>query len=122
MPFERARSLLVRSALPGADGEADRRAARDLFAALGARAWERQAAGTGETTGPSPPLARLTQAERRVALSVAEGHSYREVADELCVSIKTVDFHLRNIFRKLGLRNRSELTRLVVSRSEPAPS
>jgi DNA-binding CsgD family transcriptional regulator/tetratricopeptide (TPR) repeat protein len=119
MPFERARSLLVRSALAGADAEADRREASDLFAALGARAWARQAAGTGETTGPAPPLASLTQAERRVALSVAEGHSYREVADELCVSIKTVDFHLRNIFRKLELRNRSELTRLVVSSSEP---
>ncbi len=51
----------------------------------------------------------LTAAEGRVARAVAAGLSNREVADRLRVSAKTVEFHLGNIFRKLGVRNRTEL-------------
>jgi DNA-binding CsgD family transcriptional regulator len=51
----------------------------------------------------------LTATEARVALAVAAGLSNREVADRLSVSTKTVEFHLGNIFRKLGVRNRTEL-------------
>jgi DNA-binding CsgD family transcriptional regulator len=52
---------------------------------------------------------QLTATEVRVTLAVAAGLSNREVADQLSVSTKTIEFHLGNIFRKLGVRNRTEL-------------
>ena len=55
------------------------------------------------------PESRLTGAERRVAVAVADGLSNKEAADQLFVSVKTVEFHLGNIFRKLDVRNRTEL-------------
>ncbi|GIM96060.1 hypothetical protein Ato02nite_078530 [Paractinoplanes toevensis] len=66
---------------------------------------------------PPPPLASkpgeaaLTGAEIRVAVAVADGLSNREAAERLFVSVKTVEFHLGNIFRKLDVRNRTELAR-----------
>ncbi|WFE62851.1 LuxR family transcriptional regulator [Micromonospora sp. WMMD714] len=59
---------------------------------------------TGRADGP-----RLTEAEARVATAIANGLSNREAAQRLFVSVKTVEFHLGNIFRKLGVRNRTEL-------------
>jgi DNA-binding NarL/FixJ family response regulator len=47
----------------------------------------------------------------RVAVAVADGLSNREAADQLFVAAKTIEFHLGNIFRKLGVRNRTELAR-----------
>ena len=66
-----------------------------------ARADRRPPRGAGE----------LTAAERRVAELVGQGLSNREVASALFLSAKTVEFHLRNIFRKLGVRSRTELAR-----------
>jgi len=73
---------------------------------------------------PSPPRA----AEWRVAASVAEGLTNREVAAALFLSVKTVDFHLQQIYRKLALRSRTELavrvsghTHIPARRSAPAP-
>jgi len=57
--------------------------------------------------GESP----LTGAEVRVAVAVADGLSNKETAERLFVSVKTVEFHLGNIFRKLDVRNRTELAR-----------
>jgi len=55
----------------------------------------------------------LTDQERRVALAVGSGSSNKAVARELVVSIKTVEFHLGNVYRKLGLASRTELASLV---------
>ena len=66
---------------------------------------------------PPPPLApkageaALTGAEVRVAVAVADGLSNKEAAERLFVTVKTVEFHLGNIFRKLDVRNRTELAR-----------
>lgn len=65
-------------------------------------------------------LAGLTNAERRVAESVAGGRTNREVADHLFVSVKTVDFHLQSIYRKLAVRSRTELAVLVAGSGERA--
>ncbi len=67
------------------------------------------------TTSAVPPavLESLTKAERRVAESVAAGRTNREVADHLFVSVKTVDFHLQGIYRKLAVRSRTELAVLM---------
>jgi len=53
----------------------------------------------------------LTPAEERVAALVAEGRTNREVAAVLFVSDNTVEFHLSHIYRKLGVRSRTELAR-----------
>jgi DNA-binding CsgD family transcriptional regulator len=48
-----------------------------------------------------------------MALLVARGATNREAADTLFLSLKTIEFHLRNVFRKLGLRSRAELANIV---------
>ncbi len=54
-------------------------------------------------------VATLTEAERRVAIAVSGGLSNREVADALFLSVRTVESHLAAVFRKLRVRNRTEL-------------
>jgi len=56
----------------------------------------------------------LTDTERKVAEAVAEGLTNAVVAQRMYLSRHTVDFHLRQIFRKLEIRSRVELTRLLV--------
>jgi DNA-binding CsgD family transcriptional regulator len=58
-------------------------------------------------------LSNLTTSERRVALLVAEGRRNGEVARQLGKSVRTVDFQLNTIYRKLEIRSRTELTRLL---------
>jgi DNA-binding NarL/FixJ family response regulator len=67
-------------------------------------------------TVPSIVTTILTKAERRVAEAVAAGRTNREVAEHLFVSVKTVDFHLQAIYRKLGVRSRTELAVLMATR------
>lgn len=57
----------------------------------------------------------LTAAERDVAAIIAEGSTNREAAARLYLSPHTIDYYLRQIFRKLGVTSRVELTRLVVT-------
>jgi DNA-binding CsgD family transcriptional regulator len=61
--------------------------------------------------------ASLTDTERRVAHVVAAGVTNAEAARRLCLSRHTVDYHLRQIFRKLAIRSRVELTAVVVGRN-----
>ncbi len=63
----------------------------------------------GPGSRPVSGWASLTDAERRVALTVAEGRTNMEAAAVLHLSRHTVDFHLRHIFRKLNLESRVEL-------------
>lgn len=55
------------------------------------------------------PAPRLTRREREVAAMVATARSNREIAAELYVNTKTIEFHLANLFTKLGVRNRTAL-------------
>lgn len=59
---------------------------------------------------------RLTPREREVLQLVAEGHSNREIADMLCISIKTVEAHRSHLMDKLDLHNTAELTRYAIAR------
>ena len=59
------------------------------------------------------PLAALTAREREIALLVAAGRTNREVAEQLVLSARTIEAHLRNVYGKLGVRSRVELTRAV---------
>ena len=68
-----------------------------------------------------PALPGLTPAEQAVARLVAAGRTNRQTAAELYVSVKTVEFHLRHIFGKLGIGSRKDLTaRLRAPAASPA--
>jgi DNA-binding NarL/FixJ family response regulator len=58
----------------------------------------------------------LTPRELEIVKLIAEGHSSREIADLLVISVKTVDRHRANILEKLGMRDRVELTRYAIRR------
>jgi DNA-binding NarL/FixJ family response regulator len=63
-------------------------------------------------------LGRLTLAEQRVATAVADGLTNKEVAATLFLSVKTVDFHLQGIYRKLSVRSRTELAVRLSNRGQ----
>lgn len=58
----------------------------------------------------------LTPRELEVVKLIAEGHTSREIAAELVLSVKTVERHRANILEKLGMRDRVELTRYAIRR------
>jgi DNA-binding CsgD family transcriptional regulator len=128
MPFEEARTLL-------AAGEVHRRqrhkhtaltllqAALAIFERLGAPLWQRRVTdelsrlGTHATPPGTGPV--LTAAEQRVADLVAEGHTNPEIAAELFMGRRTVEAHLSRVYRKLGVRSRTELCRKQISNGPP---
>ncbi|MCH4209576.1 LuxR C-terminal-related transcriptional regulator [Bifidobacterium sp.] len=61
-------------------------------------------------------LDRLSAREQEVMRLIARGYTYREVAGELFISVKTVETHVSSVLRKLQLSNRSELTRWAADR------
>jgi DNA-binding CsgD family transcriptional regulator len=119
IPFERARSLLVLGRLRRlAKRKRDARVALEQAAAaferLGARLWVEQAeTELGRISGRAPSRWELTPTERRIATLAAAGKTNREIAAELYVSPKTVEFHLRHVYGKLGVRSRIELLRAM---------
>jgi len=58
-----------------------------------------------------PELDSLSAREREVLQYIARGYTYREIAEELYISVKTVESHVSAVLRKLQLSNRHELTR-----------
>lgn len=77
------------------------------------------AAGTaGDLDRPSfdPELDQLTARERDVLRLIARGYTYREVAKELFISVKTVESHVSSVLRKLQLSSRHQLTRWAAER------
>ena len=124
MPFDRARTQLAlgmrrRRARRRAEARTMLRSALDYFEAAGADPWAEQARAELRASGEAPlhhadgSLRSLTPQELQVALNVATGATNREAAASLFLSEKTVEFHLSNAYRKLGLRSRSELIRRV---------
>jgi DNA-binding NarL/FixJ family response regulator len=89
--------------------------ALDIFEGLGAAPWVERARqelrACGQTARKRDPstLLQLTPQELQVARFVADGLPTREVAAQLFLSPRTVEFHLRNVFTKLGISSRSEL-------------
>lgn len=62
-------------------------------------------------------LAALTRREREVLQYVARGYTYREIADELVLSVRTIESHVSNVLRKLQLDNRHQLSRWASERN-----
>jgi DNA-binding CsgD family transcriptional regulator len=127
-PFEVARTHL-------SHGERLRRAGRrtaarqalrlaiERFDELGAKPWATRAQAELRATGAAPRRRsgetdpdQLTAHELQVALTVAAGASNREAAAALFLSPKTIEFHLARIYRKLGVRTRTELAALAATR------
>jgi DNA-binding CsgD family transcriptional regulator len=102
-----------------ADGVAYLERAHRLFSDLGADPYVRRCADELEllqvSATPESPEASLglSRAEMAVARLVAAGLTNREVAGELYVSVKTVEYHLRNTFIKLDITSRRQLVSLL---------
>jgi len=95
-------------------------AALELFTRLGADPWAGRARSELGASSPGgghahTSLSALTCQELEVALKVADGLTNREVGAALFLSHKTIETHLGRVYRKLGLRSRTELTRLLAS-------
>ncbi|MDA0565631.1 AAA family ATPase [Streptomonospora sp. S1-112] len=121
---ERARTALLygtvlrRNRLPGRARE-HLREALETFEWIGARLWveqaraELRAIGDPESAGePARAGHGLTTQQHQIALLVAEGATNREVAAHMFISPRTVEHHLRGIFRKLNIRSRVDLARM----------
>jgi DNA-binding CsgD family transcriptional regulator len=67
---------------------------------------------------PTTGWASLTGTERRISEFVAQGLTNRRIAEQMFISAHTVAFHLRQVFRKLGIGSRVELARLVLEHAE----
>jgi DNA-binding CsgD family transcriptional regulator len=75
----------------------------------------RATGGVPRTAHRGPTPLRLTPQELQVALVVAAGATNAEAAVQLFLSPKTIEYHLSNAYRKLGIRSRAELVRAVLS-------
>jgi DNA-binding CsgD family transcriptional regulator/tetratricopeptide (TPR) repeat protein len=119
-PFEEAKVQLAAGQFLRRAGQRRRAvellgAAHRTFLALGAVPWADRCATESAGSGLRPASrhdrdrAVLTSQELVVARLAAAGRSNREIAGELVVSVKTVEYHLRNAFQKLGIARRREL-------------
>src|SRR5262249_4508312 len=118
--FERARTHLVfggrlRRTGRRQDAREQLRAALEIFDELGAVPWGELArtelAATGETARRrvAATLDELTPQELQISLLLADGKTTREAAAALFLSPKTIEYHLRNAYRKLAIHSRDEL-------------
>jgi len=73
-------------------------------------------AGSPPPGALDPEVEQLTPREREVLRLIARGYSYREVAGELFISVKTVETHVSSVLRKLQLSSRHELSRWAADR------
>jgi DNA-binding CsgD family transcriptional regulator len=122
-PFELARTELaygefLRRARHRVEARKHLQVALDGFEGLGAMLWAERARvelrASGQTARKRDPSTRaeLTVQELQVARFVADGLTNREVAAQLFLSPRTIDFHLRNVYKKLGISSRMALARL----------
>jgi DNA-binding CsgD family transcriptional regulator len=108
------------------DSRVQLRAALEGFERLHAEPWaertrtELRASGeTARRRDPSP-VDELTPQELQIARFVSEGLTNKEVAAQLFLSPRTIDYHLRNVYGKLGIKSRTQLARLPLGEQEPA--
>jgi DNA-binding NarL/FixJ family response regulator len=91
--------------------------AKEAFADLGAAPWEARAASELARIGGRPAApTRLTEAEREIAVLVAEGFTNSDIAAQLHLSVRTVEAHLSHAYTKFGVRSRAALVAKVQPR------
>ena len=87
-----------------------------VFEELGARLWaEKARAELRRISARAPASDEMTETERRVAELAAQGRMNREIAAELFMGVSTVEAHLSHVYRKLGIRSRTELAGRVAT-------
>ncbi|WP_193044339.1 AAA family ATPase [Mycolicibacterium baixiangningiae] len=129
-PFERARTQLeygasLRRTRRRTAAREHLQAAFDTFDALGADPWseraqvELRACGQSVRKRDDTASQKLTPQETQVAGFVAQGLTNADVAAKLFLSRRTIDFHLRNVFTKLGVTSRTELARVLADVTTP---
>lgn len=132
-PFDRARTELLygehlRRQRKRLESREHLRAAFAGFEALGTEPWAERAAAelraSGETARKRDPstIDELTPQELQIVRFVAEGYSNKEVAAQLYLSPRTIDYHLRHVFTKLGITSRTQLAHLPLGEATPTRS
>ena len=97
------------------DAREQLRTALEAFTGMGVEAFarraERELSATGERARKRTveTLGDLTPQEAQISRLVAQGHTNREIAAQLFISPSTVEYHLRKVFRKLGVKSRTQL-------------
>jgi DNA-binding CsgD family transcriptional regulator len=125
-PLESARTELLfgehlRRERRRSEAQQHLRTAAENFRRIGAVAWAERAQGELRATGEAAQapeagaLSTLTPQELRITLAVGEGLTNREIAAQLFLSPRTVDYHLRKVFQKAAITSRAELMRLVLA-------
>jgi DNA-binding CsgD family transcriptional regulator len=103
-------------------------AAYDLFTAIGAEAFaeraRRELLATGEKVRKREvdTYTQLTQQEEHIVRLARDGRTNPEIAAELFISTRTVEWHLRKVFAKLGITSRRDLHDALPPRGQPTPS
>jgi len=121
-PFDTARTRLayggfLRRQRKRAEARQHLRAAVETFERLGAEPWAERARielrATGETARKRDvdTFGQLTPQETQIARLVGAGNSNKDVAAQLFLSPRTVEYHLAKVFNKLGISSRAELIR-----------
>ena len=128
-PFDTARTHLecgsrLRRARDRSGARTHLRTALDIFERLGAAPWADRARAELTSSGGSAPAhgdrveRLLTAQELQVSLAVRRGLSNADAAASLFLSVKTIEYHLSNVYRKLGVRSRTQLIRALESGSD----
>jgi DNA-binding NarL/FixJ family response regulator len=123
-PFDRARTHLaygarLRRSRNKAAAKVQLHLALELFESLGAEPWAQLSRAKLVSSGGSAPATgtivelTLTPQELRVSLAVQRGLTNKDAAAELFLSVKTIEFHLSSIYRKLGISSRTQLIRVL---------
>jgi DNA-binding CsgD family transcriptional regulator len=98
------------------DARAELRAAHEMFTAMGIRGFaeraRRELKATGETVRKRSveSLEELTPQEAHIAQLASDGRTNTEIGTQLFISARTVEWHLRKVFTKLGIASRKELS------------
>lgn len=128
-PFEHGRTLLLygealRRKRQRMGARQHLRSALEIFERMGAVPWEQRARAelraSGETMHGRDPgtLDHLTPQELQIVQIVRRGATNKQIAAQLYLSPRTIDYHLRKVFVKLGLSSRAELIRLQADAPE----
>lgn len=87
----------------------------EMLAILGEAVAAWPAPGTSEASPDAKIQTHLTPRESLILAEIVRGRSSKEVARELQISPRTVEFHRANLLKKFGAKNTAELVRLVLS-------
>jgi DNA-binding CsgD family transcriptional regulator len=102
--------------------------ALQLFTSMGAKAFaartERELLATGERPNKRrvESSTQLTTQEAEISQLACDGMSNPEIAAKLFISPRTVEYHLRKVFAKLGISSRNQLPRVLASANEAFPA